>query len=96
MQAASPGLPPSGLAASGLATSGLAASGLTAPWATRNGSSHERRRNGTRPQLDPYAALVNRMPPAGAKKVTNSLTHFSLPSTSQDVMFLLSISQKQS
>ncbi|XP_063897802.1 uncharacterized protein LOC110372627 isoform X2 [Helicoverpa armigera] len=38
-------------------------------WAARNGT-HERRRNGTkRDALDSYAALVNRMPPAGAKKV---------------------------
>lgn len=41
-----------------------------ASWAGRNGTSHERRRNGTkRHALDSYAALVNRMPPAGAKKV---------------------------
>ncbi|XP_052745255.1 serine/arginine repetitive matrix protein 1 isoform X2 [Bicyclus anynana] len=36
-------------------------------WGGRNGSAPERRRNGMRP--DPYAALVNRLPPAGAKKV---------------------------
>lgn len=38
-------------------------------WGGRNGTNHERRRNGTRQPLDSYAALVNRMPPAGAKKV---------------------------
>ncbi|XP_068624674.1 uncharacterized protein [Battus philenor] len=40
-------------------------------WAARNGAAHhERRRNGCRRDaLDAYAALVNRMPPAGAKKV---------------------------
>ncbi|KAJ8707348.1 hypothetical protein PYW08_010600 [Mythimna loreyi] len=48
----------------------LGPAGPAAAWAGRNGTSHERRRNGTkRDALDSYAALVNRMPPAGAKKV---------------------------
>ncbi|XP_069362460.1 uncharacterized protein [Maniola hyperantus] len=39
-------------------------------WGARNGSGPERRRNGwRRDKPDPYAALVNRLPPAGAKKV---------------------------
>ncbi|XP_045539643.1 translation initiation factor IF-2-like [Papilio machaon] len=40
-------------------------------WGARNGSAHhDRRRNGCRRDaLDAYSALVNRMPPAGAKKV---------------------------
>ncbi|RVE48349.1 hypothetical protein evm_007009 [Chilo suppressalis] len=42
-----------------------------AAWPARNGSAApDRRRNGyKRDKVDPYAALVNRMPPAGAKKV---------------------------
>ncbi|KAL0859639.1 hypothetical protein ABMA27_010763 [Loxostege sticticalis] len=40
-----------------------------AQWGARNGSA-ERRRNGyRREKVDPYAALVNKLPPAGAKKV---------------------------
>ncbi|KAJ8705207.1 hypothetical protein PYW07_011034 [Mythimna separata] len=47
----------------------LGPAGPAGAWAGRNGT-HERRRNGTkRDALDSYAALVNRMPPAGAKKV---------------------------
>ncbi|OWR53132.1 Mediator of RNA polymerase 2 transcription subunit 26 [Danaus plexippus plexippus] len=39
-------------------------------WVSRNGTGPERRRNGwKRDPPDPYAALVNRLPPAGAKKV---------------------------
>ncbi|XP_073959006.1 uncharacterized protein, partial [Choristoneura fumiferana] len=40
-----------------------------AAWAGRNGTHSDRKKNGVRSALDPYAALVNRMPPAGAKKV---------------------------
>ncbi|CAG4985247.1 unnamed protein product [Colias eurytheme] len=39
-------------------------------WPARNGAATERRKNGWRRDAhDPYAALVNRLPPAGGKKV---------------------------
>ncbi|XP_038219341.1 mediator of RNA polymerase II transcription subunit 26-like [Zerene cesonia] len=39
-------------------------------WPARNGTAPERRKNGWRRDAqDPYAALVNRLPPAGGKKV---------------------------
>ncbi|CAK1546636.1 unnamed protein product [Leptosia nina] len=39
-------------------------------WPSRNGSGPDRRKNGwRRDKPDPYAALVNRLPPAGGKKV---------------------------
>ncbi|XP_039760921.1 pollen-specific leucine-rich repeat extensin-like protein 1 isoform X2 [Pararge aegeria] len=47
-----------------------APAGAAHAWGARNGSGPERRRNGLRRDpADPYAALVNRLPPAGAKKV---------------------------
>ncbi|XP_063543124.1 proteoglycan 4-like [Cydia strobilella] len=57
------------------AGAGAAPGGTTTPapgtggaWLGRNGA-HPNKKNGVRSSLDPYAALVNRMPPAGAKKV---------------------------
>ncbi|XP_028177632.1 mediator of RNA polymerase II transcription subunit 26-like isoform X2 [Ostrinia furnacalis] len=53
-----------------------AASAPGGPWGARNGAS-ERRRNGyRRDKLDPYAALVNKLPPAGAKKVSILLSFY--------------------
>ncbi|XP_049881780.1 uncharacterized protein LOC126377846 isoform X2 [Pectinophora gossypiella] len=51
------------------ASAPAAAAPPPAAWSARNGS-HERRRNGCRRDpIDPYAALVNRIPAAGSKKV---------------------------
>ncbi|XP_013174656.1 PREDICTED: WAS/WASL-interacting protein family member 3-like [Papilio xuthus] len=60
----------SGTESGGVAEGGVGTEGGGA-WTARNGSAHhERRRNGCRRDaLDAYSALVNRMPPAGAKKV---------------------------
>ncbi|XP_061724864.1 proteoglycan 4-like isoform X1 [Cydia pomonella] len=59
----------------GSGTEAAAAGGTTTPapgtggaWLGRNGAPPGKK-NGVRGDLDPYAALVNRMPPAGAKKV---------------------------
>ncbi|XP_063370158.1 uncharacterized protein LOC134658405 [Cydia amplana] len=52
-------------AAGGTATP---APGTGGAWLGRNGA-HQGKKNGLRGHLDPYAALVNKMPPAGAKKV---------------------------
>ncbi|CAH4032775.1 unnamed protein product [Pieris brassicae] len=44
--------------------------GANNAWPARNGSGPERRKNGwRRDKPDPYAALVNRIPPSGGKKV---------------------------